>query len=99
MGNGGSGLATGRPAPKTERGAGVAETGCLLLLRFLLNAKLLPRCCWCWLCSRLDCKSPPQIRMGDGRGNARGRGRYAVEEGDSGGAGQIAVASAGLGGW
>src|SRR4051794_36502151 len=41
------------PAPRTERGAGVTGTGCLLLLRFLLNAKLLPRCCWCWLCSRL----------------------------------------------
>ena len=28
-------------------------TGCFLVLQFLLNAKLLPRCCWYWLCSRL----------------------------------------------
>src|SRR6266436_10181487 len=95
MGTGGPGLATGGPGPGTERGAGVAATECLLLLRFLLNAKLLPRCCWCWLCSRFDCKSLRRVRLGDGRGNGRGRGRYGVEEGDSGAKGPVAVAGAG----
>src|SRR6267154_2818888 len=91
-------MGTEGPALRTERGAGVAATGCLLLLRFLLNAKLLPRCCWCWLCSRFDCKSLRRVRLSDGRGNERGRGRYGVEEGDSGAKGPIAVAGAGWGG-
>src|SRR6266851_4659830 len=91
-------MGTGGPALRTERGAGVAATGCLLLLRFLLSAKLLPRWCWCWLCSRFDCKSLRRVRLGDGRGNAGGRERYGVEEGDSGGKGPVAVADAGWGG-
>src|SRR6266478_6463746 len=90
-------MGTGGPALRTERGAGVAATGCLLLLRYLLSAKLLPRWCWCWLCSRFDCKSLRRVRLGDGRGNARGRGQYGLEEGDSGGAGPVAVAGAGWG--
>ncbi len=37
--------------------------------------------------------------MGDGSGNARSRGRYGLEEGDSGGTGPVAVAAAGWSGW
>src|SRR5258708_30368819 len=88
-------MGTGGQALRTERGGGVAATGCLLLLRFLLSAKLLPRWCWCWLCSRFDCKSLRRVRLGDGRGNARGRERYRVGEGDSGGAGPVAVSGVG----
>src|SRR3981189_2066121 len=90
-------MGTGGPALRTERGAGVAATGCLLLLRFLLSAKLLPRWFWCWLCSRFDCKSLRRVRLGYGRGNAGGRERYRVEEGNSASAGPVAVAGAGCG--
>src|SRR5271170_7864486 len=48
---------------QTELGAGVAATGYLLLLLLLLSAKLLPRWCWCWLCSRFDCKSRKGKRL------------------------------------
>src|ERR1700730_10955754 len=88
-------MGTGGPAAATERRAVVAATGCFLLLRFLLSAKLLPRWCWCWLCSRFDCKSRSGMRLEDGGGNAGGRGRYGVEEGDSGVEGSVAVAGAG----
>src|ERR1700730_6926574 len=88
-------MGTGGPALRTERGAGVAGTGAVLLLRFLLSAKLLPRWCWCWLCSRFDCKSLRRVRLGDGRGIARGRERYRVEEGYSGDEGSVDVACAG----
>src|SRR5260370_8809020 len=91
-------MGTGGPAAATERRAVVAATGCFLLLRFLLSAKLLPRWCWCWLCSRFDCKSLRRVRLGDGRGNGGGRERYGVEEGDSGGKGPVTVADAGWGG-
>src|ERR1700730_11309628 len=45
---------------------------------------------------KVDCKSLSGMRLDDGRGNARGRGRYGLEEGDSGGEGPAAVSSAGL---
>src|SRR5258707_15759593 len=79
-------MGTGGPALRTERGAGVAATGCLLLLRFLLSAKLLPRWCWCWLCSRFDCKSLRRGRLGDGGGKERGRGGNVAGGGGSRGA-------------
>jgi uncharacterized protein (TIGR00297 family) len=41
----------------------MAATGYLFLLRLLLSAKLLPRWCWCWLCSRFDCKSRKGTRL------------------------------------
>src|ERR1700679_2388225 len=83
----------------TERGAGMAATGYWFLLRLLLSAKLLPRWCWCWLCSRFGCKSRKGARLADGRGNAGGRAGYGLEEGYSGGAGPVAVEFAGWGGW
>src|SRR5258708_39845482 len=46
-------MGTGGPAAAIERRAVVAANGCLLLLRYLLSAKLLPRWCCCWLCSGL----------------------------------------------
>src|SRR4030088_873464 len=91
-------MGTGGPALRTERGAGVAATGCLLLLRFLLSAKLLPRWCWCWLCSRFDCKSRSGMRLEDGRRNAGSRGRYGVGEGDPPSAELVPVADSGGGG-
>src|SRR5271156_2594710 len=48
---------------------------------------------------KVDCKSTGGMRLGDGRGNARGRGRYGLEEGDSRDAGSATVAGAGWGGW
>ena len=45
----------------------MAATGWFLLLRLLLGAKLLPRCYWCWLCSRIDCKSPRGAKLGMGK--------------------------------
>jgi hypothetical protein len=48
---------------------------------------------------KVDCKSLRGMRLADGRGNTRGRRRYGVEEGDSGGAGPVAVAGAGCCGW
>jgi hypothetical protein len=43
----------------------------------------------------VDCKSLGGMRLRDGEGNAKGRGGYGVEEGDSGGDGSVAVAGAG----
>src|SRR5258707_4221873 len=88
-------MGTEGPALRTERGAGVAATGCLLLLRLLLSAKLLPRWYWCWLCSRFDCKSLRRVRLGDGRGKAGGRERYRGAEGYSGVEGSGSVSGAG----
>src|ERR1700756_3178277 len=47
---------------------------------------------------KVDCKSLKEMRLAGGRGNRRGRWRCGVEEGDSGVAGQVAVAGTGLGG-
>jgi hypothetical protein len=46
---------------------------------------------------KVDCKSLIGMRLADGRGNTRGRGRYGLEEGDSGGKGSAAIAGAGCG--
>lgn len=42
----------------------MAATGWFLLVQLLLGAKLLPRCCWCWLCSSIDCKSRRGMKLG-----------------------------------
>ena len=66
-------MGTGGSALRTERRAGVAATGCFLLLRLLLSAKLLPRWCWCWLCSRLI------VNQQAGWGRAMGEEMQGVE--------------------